>query len=446
MATSTPIHPGPDPPTRSLPVAGPVLPPFPLIATHFAVAFAWALAGGIGLVWLAPTLATGTFLDPRVLALTHTITLGFLTTTIMGVLYQIYPAMLGVGCRSLNVAWWSLAAQTAGTALLVSGLLLGRGWLLGWGWTVLFAATFGVAWNVLPLRRRAPRNRQLGAYVSYAHTAFGLAMAVAGTRIGDVLGWWTTPRLELLAAHFQFAAVGFGGLTAMGVGSRMIPMFLGAGARDGWELKWIPRIVLSGTVVFAAGALARSSAVGWIGAALMAAGTGLFVRLAWGWVRARAARRVDPTTLLIGAALVSLAAAVPLGLGALAAGLTRPGLQAAYPVLVVLGWLTGLIIGVSFRVLPTLTFHHRFATRAGEAGIPALPDLLAPRLGMPAAVAHTAGVLLLVPALVLGSGAFARLGAFLFALAVLLTVLHHARMAIIRRVPPRAGSPEPGAP
>jgi hypothetical protein len=368
-----------------------------------------------------------------VLALTHTVTLGFLTTTIMGVLYQIYPALLGVGCRSIQVAWGSLAAQTAGTALLVSGLLLGRGWLLGWGWTVLFAATFGVAWNVLPLRRRAPRNRQIGAYVSYAHTAFGFAMAIAGARIGDALGWWTTPRLELLAAHFQFAAVGFGGLTAMGIGSRMIPMFLGAEARDSWDLKWIPRIVLSGTVVFAAGAMVRSSALGWIGATLMALGAMLFLRLAWSWGRGRAARRVDPTILLIAGALISLAAAIPLGLAALAAGLTRPGLQAAYPVLVVLGWLTGLIFGVSFRVLPTLTFHHRFATRAGEPGIPALPDLLAPRLGMPAAAAHAAGVLLLVPALVLGSGAVARLGACLFALAVLLTALHHARMGVVRR-------------
>lgn len=421
------------PALRALPLAGPVLPPFPLIAAHFSVAFGWALAGGAGLVWLAPTLAAGIFLDPRVLALTHTITLGFLTTTIMGVLYQIYPAMLGIGCRSLRVAWWSLSAQTIGTTLLVCGLLLGHGRLLGWGWIVLFGATFGIAWNLLPLRRRAPRNRRLGGYVSYAHTAFGFAMAIAAVRIGDALGWWTTPRLELLSGHFHFAAVGFAGLTAMGVGSRMIPMFLGAESRDGWELRWIPRIVLSGTVVYAAGALTHLPVAAWTGALLMALGTGLFLRLSRGWARRRAGRKVDPAVLLIGSALVSLAMAVPLGFAALAAGLTRPGLQAAYPALVLLGWLAGLILGVSYRVLPTLTFHFRFATRAGEPGIPVLPDLLAPRLGMPAAVAHAAGILLLVPALALGSGPVARLGASLFSVAILLTVVHHARMGLVQR-------------
>ena len=419
--------------TRRLPLAGPVTPPFPLIAAHFAVAFGWALAGGAGLVWLAPILAEGTFLDPRVLGLTHTITLGFLTTTIMGVLYQIYPAMLGVGCRSLTVAWWSLGAQTAGTVLLVSGLVSGHGQLLGWGWTLLFFATFGIAWNLLPLRRRAPRNRQLGAYISYAHTAFGFAMAIGAARIGDALGWWTTPRLELLAGHFQFAAVGFGGLTAMGIGSRMIPMFLGAESRDGWEVRWIPRIVLSGTVVFAAGALAHARLAAWSGALLMALGAVLFLRLSLRWVRRRAVRKLDATPLLIGCALVSLALAVPLGLGALEAGLTRPGLQAAYPVLVLLGWLASLILGVSYRVLPTLTWHHRFARRAGQPGIPTLPDMLLPRLGMAAALAMAAGIILLVPALALGNGTIARLGAALFSLAVLLTAAHHVRMGLVQR-------------
>lgn len=439
-----PARPGSAAGPRPLPLAAaaPPLPPFRLIAAHFALAFGWLLLGSTGLVWLAPTLAAGTFLDPRVLALTHTITLGFLTTTIMGVLYQIYPAMLGVGCRSLRVAWASLAAQTGGTALLVCGLLLGHGPLLGWGWMVLFVATFGIAWNVLPLRRRATRNRQLGAYVSYGHTAFGFAMAIAAARVGDALGWWTTPRFELLAAHFQFAAIGFGGLTAMGVGSRMIPMFLGAESRDGWELKWVPRIVLSGTVVFAAWALTGISGLAWCGAALMSFGTCLYLRLAYGWAHRRASRRADPTILLLAAALCFLAAAIPLGIAALAAGLGRPGLQVAYPVLFVLGWLTGLILGVSYRVLPTLTWHHRFATRAGDPGIPSLPELLAPRLGIPAAVAHAAGILLLVPALTLGSGAGARTGAILFLFSVLLTAIHHARMGMVNG---RAGSGARGA-
>ncbi|HWA58536.1 MAG TPA: hypothetical protein VG692_14845 [Gemmatimonadales bacterium] len=413
---------------RTLPVSAVAVPPFPLVAAHFALAFLWALAGAAGLVRVAPTMALGTFLDPRVLALTHTFTLGFLTTVIMGVLYQIYPAMLGVACRSVRVAWWSLGAQTAGTLLLVCGLLTGQRHLLGIGWSALFLATFGIAWNVLPGRRRAQRNREIGAYVSYAHTAFGFAMAIGLVRIGDGFGWWTTPRLPLLAAHFQFAAVGFGSLTAMGVGSRMIPMFLGVERGESWSLTWIPRITLTGTVVFGLGALTSVGVLAWIGAALMAAGALLYLRLAQDWYNRSRIRGADATLILLVTALASLAAAIPFGFGALEAGLRLPGLQAAYPALLVLGWLGGLIIGVSYRILPNLTWQYRFASGATNPNVPGLGDLVSPRLGRLAALAYTAGLLVFLPALVFSAGALARIGAALLFAGLLGTLLHHGRL------------------
>ena len=86
----------------------------------------------------------------------------------------------------------AVASLLVGLALLAGGLLLGQRYLQSAGWSVLFVAVFGSSWNLLPQRRRAPRNRQLGIYISYAHIGFGCAMLVAGVRIGDALGWWTT--------------------------------------------------------------------------------------------------------------------------------------------------------------------------------------------------------------------------------------------------------------
>src|SRR5512140_2013844 len=144
---------------RSLPLAQPGPPPFPIIAGQFAAGFGWAILGAAGLVWLAPILAAGSFLDPRALGLTHLFTLGWITTVIMGVLYQIFPAMLGVAARSLRVARFSFAAQVTGTALLASGLLAGSRGMQSAGWTLLFCALYGVAWNFLSRNRKAGRNR-----------------------------------------------------------------------------------------------------------------------------------------------------------------------------------------------------------------------------------------------------------------------------------------------
>ena len=78
-------------------------PPFRLPGTHFAGAIAWLVLAGAGLVVVAPDLAAGRFLAPRVLAVTHLYTLGVITASIFGALYQFYPMSLGAGARSVRV-------------------------------------------------------------------------------------------------------------------------------------------------------------------------------------------------------------------------------------------------------------------------------------------------------------------------------------------------------
>ncbi|MGD8319629.1 MAG: hypothetical protein PVJ02_04230 [Gemmatimonadota bacterium] len=48
---------------------------------------------------VAPDLAGGPFLSPRVVAVTHLFTLGWITTSIMGALYQPLPVALGESVR-----------------------------------------------------------------------------------------------------------------------------------------------------------------------------------------------------------------------------------------------------------------------------------------------------------------------------------------------------------
>ncbi|MBL8978320.1 MAG: hypothetical protein JNM53_07905 [Gemmatimonadetes bacterium] len=423
--------PAPAPPTapRPLPVAGQVAPSFPLVASHLGAGFGWALGGAAGLAWLAPVLARGQFLDPRVLALTHLFTLGWLSTSITGVLYQIFPAMLGIGERSRRVAWLALGLHTTGTALLVTGLLAGTRSLQSLGWSVLFTAVFLTAWNLLPQRRRAPRNRQLGIYISYGHMGFGFAMLVAGARIGDAFGWWTTPRLGLIAAHFQLAIAGFVTMTAFGMGSRMLPMFFGAQARLPTTVdRWLPRALGTGTVTIALGLILSAPVLSWAGIGITVAAAAAFLRHAWEWFAGRARRALDAATTLLTIALVALTTAVPLGVVAAARGARGPGWLTTYAVTLIAGWAGALVLGVSYRVLPTLTWHHRFAARMGRPGTPTLPQTLSPRLGLTAAGAYGAGLAALLPSLLLAHTGGARLGAWLMLAGIVATCAHHLRM------------------
>jgi len=295
---------------QRLPIAAPPAPSYPLVAAHFGLSFGWAVLGFAGLVWLAPVLASGTWLDPRLLGLVHFFTLGWLATVITGVLYQIIPVMLGVSIRSPRLAWVSLGMHTLGTAALAAGLWRGAPSLLAPAWMLLLGGVCGTALNLMPARRRAVRNRQLGIYVSYAHSGFGIAMALGGARIGDALGWWTTPRLELLAAHYHFAVVGFATLMAFGAASRMVPMFLGVTEVRPGPVRWLPRVLATGTVCFGVGAIGRLPVLAWIGVALMAGGVLRFIVMAAGWFRHRSRRPLDPATALILSSLAWLSLAL----------------------------------------------------------------------------------------------------------------------------------------
>ncbi len=429
-------HPRPAAPSaaaRSLPLAQPGPPPFPIIAGHFVAGFGWVILGAVGLIWFAPVLASGSFLDPRALGLTHLFTLGWITTIIMGVLYQIFPAMLGVGARSLRVARFSFAAQVLGTGTLVAGLVLGSRAVQSTGWTLLFCALYGVAWNFLPENRKSGRNRQIGIYIRYAHLGLGFAMVIGGARIGDALGLWTTPRLPLLAAHFHFGAVGFASMTVMGLGSRMLPMFLGTIDAPAWPIRALPKILASGTVLFALGEIGGLRWLALLGAAAMIAGAVIFLWLSARWYRGRARRALDPATALTLAALLWMALALPMGGLALARGPLAGGVLMAYVAVLLLGWLTAFILGVSYRILPTLTWHHRFAARTGQPGTPTLPQMIVPALGWATVVLHTAGLGLLTGGLLAANPLLVRIGAVLLLGAILTTTTHHLRLALVGR-------------
>ena len=108
----------------------------------------------------------------------------------------------------------------------------------------------------------------------------------------------------------------------------------------------------------------------------------------------------------------------------------------AYVVALMLGWAVTLMLGVSYRVLPTLTWHHRFAARIGQAGTPTLPIMGHARLGWTAVAGGSLGIVALVTGLLAANVTTTRAGAMLFTLAIVTTAIHHLRMVLLGRVRP----------
>jgi hypothetical protein len=272
--------------------------------------------------------------------------------------------------------------------------------------------------------------------------AFGLAMVIGGARIGDALGWWTTPRLSLISAHFHLAAGGFATMILLGVGSRMTPMFLGSETtgEPAWFEIWLRRALALGTVVYAAGAIASSAPVAWAGALVMGiAVCGALWRTA-GWFRHRSAPRLDPSTALLLGAHLWLGSGLLLGIDVLWRGPRNPGVMTSYAVMILLGWLGSSIVAVSYRVLPNLAWHHRFGAKPRSPGTPSPAQMVVPPLAWVAGAAYSAGVLAIVGGLHRGNPALVQTGGVMIGAGIVATISHHLRLMLVGRAAAAPGA------
>ena len=101
-------------------------PPFILPGEHFAAGLGFLVVGALGLVWISPSLAQGLFPLPRVVAVTHLFTLGWITTSILGALYQFLPVVLLEPVRSERMAHLGFWLYVPGLLAFVCGFVGGH--------------------------------------------------------------------------------------------------------------------------------------------------------------------------------------------------------------------------------------------------------------------------------------------------------------------------------
>jgi hypothetical protein len=408
-------------------------------ATAFLVAAA-------SVAYLAPELG-GHYYHPRLLALTHTLTLGWVTLAIMGASYQLVPVVLGRPIWSERLARWQLAVLVTAVAGMVAHFHLGS-------WPGLATAAgllaVGIALHLLnvclTLRGFAQwtftaRLVVLGYGGLALTTLFGLTLAI--NRLWPFLPSEFFPTLH---AHVQLALLGWVTPMILGIAARVYPMFLLAPEPRRWAARvqlWglvsgVPSVVLGllgvpGLLV--PGALAVTAAAGghvvWI---LEMARGRKRSGLDWGLRFALTA-----TAFLLPAALLGVA---------LAAGqVSGPRAAVAYMVIGLGGWISLTIVGMMLKIVPFLVWYRVYSPRAGRGPVPTLAQLSWPRVEGLAYTMLTGGVVLLAVTVLMGNAAWIRaagaalaLGALAFATA-LARILGHLLNAGAPTWPPHSPRP-----
>lgn len=414
-------------------------PSFRLPGEHFAAALAFLVLGALGLVWAGPAAAGGGYASPRVAAVVHLFTLGWITTSIMGALYQLLPVALGAPVRSETLGHVAFLLYVPGVAALVAGLALGISGLApaGAGLAALGLAVFLA--NLAATLLRAERGR----FTRWTVAAAGLFLAATVT-LGVLLavnlrsGLLGGGRFLVLGLHVHVAAGGWVLLVVIGVADRLMPMFLLSHGAPEWPGRAAAALVAGGAAVLASvGHLLPVSAVP-VGGGLLAAGTAAFLVQSALHYRASRKPELDPGMRLAAVGLGFLALALLLGPPAMLRAPAAPRMAAGYGASLVVGGLGLFVAGHYYRILPFLVWFHRFGPVAADRDVPRVSELFDHRWAAAATLLLGAGAAGLVGALLAGSPAGARLGGL--SLAVGTTVVTAQMAGIARRRPDPAGS------
>lgn len=416
----------------AVPVAGPRPLPLaraaaagdrPIPLADFALGHGWFLLGAAGLVAVAPQLAAGALLDPRVIAVTHCFTLGLVVSTAAGVMQQFGGEQFGVDAPPPGRAALRRGLHAAGTALVVAGTWAWRPGAAGIGWLLVLGGLAVLAHDVLlPAARRAAPDG-VPRLAALAWGALALAILVAGSRLGHALGWWMLPRGAVLFAHAHLALAGFGLTLVAAMGSRILPLLLGVAPHGGRPARVVAALALPGAVLGAW----RPAA----GAVLLASAAAVFLAEQRRRFAARTDRAMDPPLRLIAGACLALAAGAGAGLAGALGGPQASAAAAAYGTLVVAGFLALMTIGVAGRMVPHLLWVRAVRARP-RAPLPPVATLAEPRLAAAAAALLLAGLAALAAGTLGGREGLAVAGASLYAAGALAQAAHHARLA--RRV------------
>lgn len=383
------------------------------------------------------------FYQPQILATTHTFTLGWITSAIMGVMYRLVPAMTKRPLRFPRLARWQFGLYLFSATGLMAHMLMGV-WPPTWMAaaaivvTVIFFAMnmlycLGPAWH----KRAAETGMCLS--IGFLLLAATLGFLLAFDKARGFLGGNV---ITNLASHAHLAAVGWVSLTICSASYRMVPAFLLS------ELT-VPRLAVWQLYGLAAGVAGLGMALlGWIPGVtawslVILASLLAYVAILRTLVRNRRIP-IDWTMRHALAGIVCLVLAVSLGFSLLwidpdsALGNRVAG---AYGVLALLGWVTNLIIGMSFKLFPGFVVGVR--ERRGWSTLP-ITEFSLSRYRPSVFVLLNIGVLTLAAGLITAHATIAQAGALTLALGGLIYVVVMGRTltyAYRASAPPSSNDP-----
>jgi hypothetical protein len=391
------------------------------------------------LLALAPRELGGFYYHPRLVAVVHLVTLGFLSSSILGALYLVCPLCIRLPLPEGRGDLLAFASWAVAVSGVVSHFWLDRYSGMAWAGAMALLTPLWLGARVLGGLRRASAARAVKLLVAMAFLnlllagSFGVALGV-----NKRAAFLPLAQLAGVHAHLHLAALGWVTMMIVGVGYRLLPMVLPSAMPRG---AWLDAsaLLLEAGVLSLFVALPFAPSLVPAAATLALAGIAAFLgRVSWMLAnrRPRPAERpkAEPSVAHVLQALGYLVLAATLGLYLAVAPPSEATLRLAmaYGVCGLVGFLAQIVIGVEARILPLAAWLQAFAGHGYGAEPPPLHGAPSLPLQLVGLALFTLGVPLLAAGLALDRPVLTSDAALALALAVVLNAVNVLR--VLRRL------------
>lgn len=369
---------------------------------------------------------SGHYFQPHILAITHTMALGWGTMIILGAGHQLLPVLIEGELYSVKLAYLSYVFTAIGIVLLVWAFyIFNMGWPAKYGALLINAGVLVFFVNVVMSIVKSKRENIQAIFML---TATG--WLVFTTLVGGLLICNFTENilpdgsLHYLSLHAHIGIVGWFLLLVMGVGSRLIPMFL-ISKYDNPKILWSIYGLTNGGLItfifiFLKGASLMLYIIPVIAVAVAIVLFGIYCRMAY---HVRIRRQVDEEMKISLLAVVMMVLPLIFLVGVIVTLITLSAdvhMVLAYGFTIFFGWLTAIILGMTFKTLPFIIWNKVYHARAGAGATPSPKELFSGKLFNIMAICFIIGFLSFAAGIVIADGMATKMGALLLLVCAIL--------------------------
>jgi len=373
-------------------------PPFKLIAPYFIIGiFSFCVSV---LLLFQIDITNLSQIDTTTISWVHLFLLSFVMMIIFGAMAQLVPVVLEVGHFAVDLYYIIFPLLFGGSLMMSYGFLHSPALLPYGGLVVLISLLVFVFETFMTINKVKKFNTVMVSVVIaniflFLGLIFGITMALgfAGTITVDIHA--------LLKAHIYLVLFGYVGITIMGISMVLLPMFWLSHSFTWKPIQTALWLITIGVILVMISALSDTVTLGYIGYLLTF--IALFFYMYQIYIiyktRVRLENDIYLHSLLFsyGSFLVSLL------FGILYLVFDSERLLLAAGFLTLLGFVTFVIVGHLYKIVPFLVWYQRFSPLIGKQKVPMLADMVPAKSARFGFIYNTTGVVLATFAILIAS-------------------------------------------